>query len=85
MMEAQRSVDGLELSMLQLRRIEQDFLLHKDPAVTERFNAVLAEIHRLDRALGEDDNLGAARAELAGLDGRRTEGCAAMSGGCESV
>ena len=70
MMEAQRSVDGLELSMLQLRRIEQDFLLHKDPAVTERFNTVLTEIHRLDRALGEDDNLGAARAELAGLDGQ---------------
>ncbi|MGL5815270.1 MAG: methyl-accepting chemotaxis protein [Aeromonas sp.] len=68
LMEAQRRVDGLELSMLQLRRAEQDFLLHKDLAVIDRFNAVLTETHVLEEALETDESLGSVRAGLAGLD-----------------
>ncbi|WP_349920218.1 methyl-accepting chemotaxis protein [Aeromonas veronii] len=68
MMEAQRRVDGLELSMVQLRRAEQDFLLHKDLAVIDRFNIMLAQTHALDQALSADDSLDAARAGLMGLD-----------------
>ncbi|MGU5660906.1 methyl-accepting chemotaxis protein [Aeromonas sanarellii] len=68
MMEAQRSVDALELAMLQLRGAEQDFLLHKDPADVDRFNAVLADVHSLEQTLEADDRLGNARAGLTGLD-----------------
>lgn len=68
MMEAQRSVDALERAMLQLRGAEQDFLLHKDPADVDRFNAVLADVHSLEQTLEADDRLGNARAGLTGLD-----------------
>ena len=68
MMEAQRSVDAFERAMLQLRGAEQDFLLHKDPADVDRFNAVLADVHSLEQTLEADDRLGNARAGLTGLD-----------------
>ncbi|MEG3025178.1 MAG: methyl-accepting chemotaxis protein [Aeromonas sp.] len=68
MMAAQRQLDGLELAMLNLRRAEQDFLLHKDPAVVERFNAGLADTHTLAQSLGMDESIGAGQSGLAELD-----------------
>ncbi|BBS15124.1 methyl-accepting chemotaxis protein [Aeromonas caviae] len=68
MMAAQRSVDALERAMLQLRGAEQDFLLHKDSAVIERFNAGLADTHTLVQALGMDERIGAGQSGLAELD-----------------
>lgn len=68
MMAAQRQLDGLELAMLNLRRAEQDFLLHKDPAVIDRFNAVLADTHTLAQTLGMDESIGAGQSGLIELD-----------------
>ncbi|MGY3902668.1 methyl-accepting chemotaxis protein [Aeromonas lusitana] len=68
MMAAQRQLDGLELAMLNLRRAEQDFLLHKDPAVVDRFNAGLADTHTLAQSLGMDESIGAGQSGLAELD-----------------
>ncbi|MGY3944399.1 methyl-accepting chemotaxis protein [Aeromonas tecta] len=68
MMAAQRQLDGLELAMLNLRRAEQDFLLHKDPAVIDHFNAVLADTHTLTQTLGMDESIGAGQSGLVELD-----------------
>ncbi|WP_421159908.1 methyl-accepting chemotaxis protein [Aeromonas dhakensis] len=66
--EAQRNVDSLEIAMLNLRRAEKDFLIRKDPTFVARFNEVLADFHRLNQTLSQEDNLSAVQGELTMLD-----------------
>ncbi|MFM4910051.1 methyl-accepting chemotaxis protein [Aeromonas dhakensis] len=66
--EAQRNVDSLEIAMLNLRRAEKDFLIRKDPTFVTRFNEVLADFHRLNQTLSQEDNLSAVQGELTMLD-----------------
>ncbi|MEV3822144.1 methyl-accepting chemotaxis protein [Aeromonas dhakensis] len=66
--EAQRNVDSLEIAMLNLRRAEKDFLIRKELAFVTRFNEVLADFHRLNQTLSQDDNLSAVQGELTRLD-----------------
>ncbi|MCJ2365961.1 methyl-accepting chemotaxis protein [Aeromonas dhakensis] len=66
--EAQRNVDSLEIAMLNLRRAEKDFLIRKGPTFVARFNEVLADFHRLNQTLSQEDNLSAVQGELTMLD-----------------
>jgi len=66
--EAQRNVDGLEITMLNLRRAEKDFMLRKDMAFATRFNELLADFNKLNQQLGSDDTLAAVVGELTRLE-----------------
>ena len=65
--EAQRNVDGLEITMLNLRRAEKDFMLRKDMAFANRFNELLADFNQRSQQLVSDATLAAAEGELTRL------------------
>ncbi|MGL6356408.1 methyl-accepting chemotaxis protein [Aeromonas veronii] len=65
--EAQHNVDELEITMLNLRRAEKDFLLRKDMAFASRFNTLLTDFNRLNQLMVSDNYLSAVKGELTQL------------------
>ncbi|MHA6999458.1 methyl-accepting chemotaxis protein [Aeromonas schubertii] len=71
--DAQQNVLLQEQAILRLRQAQTDFLLNKQMTETEHFKQEMADFHRRNDLLQEDENLKQVRPELASLDNLMTQ------------